>query len=335
MNFIGLIKIFTLFFIVVAGWAVLSGSVDRVEDPYASFRNPFAGSATSSNLYATALFKVLNSYAGWSNAANVLNEVRNPVRTLKIAGPLGLGTCGILYLLANISYFSAATPAEISNSGVTVASFFMLKVFGATAARLLAVLVALSALGNVMTVTFAQSRVNQELAKEGVLPYPKFWASSWPLGSPGAGLLLHYIPSVIVIAAVPFGDAYAFILDVEGYPGSIVNGFVVLGFFWLRYAAPHTHRPFRCWSPVAVFYLVAQVFLLVAPFLRPPGGKGDTSLPYWLYPVVGIVILLGGVVYWAIWFRILPWYRRYTLVPEHERLSDGTRVVVYKKVLKD
>lgn len=210
----------------------------------------------------------------------------------------------------------------------------MLKVFGTHAARALSVLVAISALGNVMTVTFAQSRVNQELAKEGVLPWPKFWASSWPLGSPGAGLLLHFIPSFIVIVAIPFGDAYAFILDVEGYPGSVMNFLVVLGFFWLRYAAPDTHRPFRCWWPVAAFYLAAQVFLLVAPFLRPPGGKGDTSLPYWLYPVVGIVILLGGVVYWAAWWKISPWYKQYTLVPKHERLSDGTRVVVYKKVRK-
>jgi hypothetical protein len=64
MNVIGMIKIFTLLFIVVTGWVVLAGGVKRIEDPKASFRNSFAGSATSGNLYATALFKVLNSYAG-------------------------------------------------------------------------------------------------------------------------------------------------------------------------------------------------------------------------------------------------------------------------------
>lgn len=64
MNVIGVIKIVTLLFIVVTGWVVLSGAVKSVEDPRASFRNSFAGSATSGNLYATALFKVLNSYAG-------------------------------------------------------------------------------------------------------------------------------------------------------------------------------------------------------------------------------------------------------------------------------
>jgi amino acid transporter len=127
-----------------------------------------------------------------------------------------------------------------------------------------------------MTVTFAQSRVNQELAKEGVLPFSKFWASSWPFGSPSAGLLLHFIPSFIVIIAVPFGDAYNFILDVEGYPGSVINFFVVLGFFYLRWKKPHWKRPFKVWWPVAVFYLLVQSFLMTAPFLKP---VSRTNLP--------------------------------------------------------
>lgn len=185
-----------------------------------------------------------------------------------------------------------------------------------------------------MTVTFAQARVNQELAKEGVVPFSKFWASAWPFGSPSAGLLLHFIPSFIIIVAIPFGDAYSFILDVEGYPGSVINLFVVCGFFYLRYAAPDIPRPYRCWWPVAVFYLAAQCFLLVAPFLRPPGGKGDTSLPYWLYPVVGIAILMGGVVWWFFWRKFLPWVGRYDLEPDHDKLTDGTVVVVYRKVKK-
>jgi amino acid transporter len=67
----------------------------------------------------------------------VLNEVKNPVHTVKIAGPLGLLICGLLYLLANVAYFAAATPKEIANSGITVASYFMGKVFGEAAKQAL------------------------------------------------------------------------------------------------------------------------------------------------------------------------------------------------------
>lgn len=69
----------------------------------------------------------------WSNAMYVLNEVKNPVRTIKIAGPVGLTTCGVLYLMANVAYFAAATPSEIAHSGTTVAAYFMDKVFGKSA----------------------------------------------------------------------------------------------------------------------------------------------------------------------------------------------------------
>lgn len=332
MNGLGVIKVGVLVFICVAGWAVLGGAVsDRVPDPRSSFRDPFKGTTGSGYQWATALFKVLDSYSGWSNAAYVLNEVKNPVRTLKIAGPLGLGICGVLYMLANVAYFAAATPAEVAASAQTVASLFMSNVFGTAAKKAIDVLIALSAFGNVMTVTFAQARVNQELAKEGVIPFPQFWASSWPCGAPAAGLLLHWIPSFIIIVAIPFGDAYNFILDVEGYPGSVIDFFVVAGFFWLRYAEPQLNRPFRCWLPVAAFYLVAQAFLMVAPFLRPPGGVGDTSLPYWLYSVVGIIILVVAALYWIIWRLVIPFVGRFRWAPDHERLRDGTAVVVYRK----
>ena len=116
-------------FVVVTGWVVLSGHT-RVADPHANFRNAFQGSSKSGNdvsirflnynflplisrQYATAMFKVIFSYGGWSNVNYVLNNVRNPVRTLKIAGPLGLGICTVLYLLANVAYFRSEFSSQM------------------------------------------------------------------------------------------------------------------------------------------------------------------------------------------------------------------------------
>ena len=76
MNLLGSIKIIVLLFVVTTGWVVLSGKVDKVPDPGASFRAPFAGSATSSNLYATALFKVLNSFSGYVSSYTAYANVR-------------------------------------------------------------------------------------------------------------------------------------------------------------------------------------------------------------------------------------------------------------------
>jgi solute carrier family 7 (L-type amino acid transporter), member 9/15 len=89
------------------------------------------------------MFKVLFAYTGWSNVNYVLNNVRDPIRTLKIAGPLGLGICALMYILANVAYFAAVPKEEILNSGVTVASLFFEKVFGTEAQKALTVFVAL------------------------------------------------------------------------------------------------------------------------------------------------------------------------------------------------
>lgn len=130
---------------------------------------------------------------------------------------MALGSCTILYLLANISYLAVAPVQELKDAGVTIAGLFFKKVFGPSTQRVLSGLIALSALGNVMSVTFAQARINQELAKEGVIPWPKLWASNWPCKSPLGSLVLHFIPSAVIILAPPPGEIYALIIDLEGY----------------------------------------------------------------------------------------------------------------------
>ena len=190
------------------------------------------------------------------------------------------------------------------------------------------VFVALSALGNVMTVTYGHSRVNQEIAKEGVLPLGTFWATTWPIGAPTGGLFLHFIPSIIMITAVPYGDAYNFIIDVEGYPRAIVFLLAGIGLFILRFSSPWKliPRPFKAWSSIAAFFLVAQTFMLVVPFLRPPGGKSDTSQPYWAYPLVGIGVMLFAFLYYLFLVVIAPQVWRYRLDHEIVVLKDGTHV---------
>ncbi|SRR6266446_3256186 len=96
---------------------------------------------------------------------------------------------------------------------------------------------------------YSASRVNQELAKEGIpLPFGnRIWATNWPTqNAPFPGLVVHlistvsnYVPTVsrfffsyfievIVIIAPPLSVAYPFILDVAGYPAQIIDLLVIL-----------------------------------------------------------------------------------------------------------
>ncbi|PPQ87635.1 hypothetical protein CVT25_011475 [Psilocybe cyanescens] len=156
---------------------------------------------------------VIWSYAGFSNVNYALAEVKNPQRVIRVAGPLAIGVVTILYL-ANVAYFAGATKEEITISVWLVAALLPKNIYGETAQQALSVFVALSALGNVLSVSFSQGRVNQELGREGILPFTRIWSSNKPFNAPLGGLALHWLICIIVIFALPPGDAYNFILNV-------------------------------------------------------------------------------------------------------------------------
>jgi amino acid transporter len=130
------------------------------------------GSVWNWGIISTAMFKVSYSYAGLSNVNNVLNEVKNPVKTLKSAATTALITSCILYLLVNIAYFLVVPIEDIKNSGELIAALFFERVFGANVGRvLLPLAIATSAAGNVMVVTFSHVSVISNLVSRGVLTW--------------------------------------------------------------------------------------------------------------------------------------------------------------------
>lgn len=133
-----------------------------------------------------------------------------------------------------------------------------------------------------------QARLNQEIAKQGFLPWSHILSSSKPFNSPLGGLFVHYVPSLLVIALPPQGDVYNFILDVEGYPAQVFALAITIGLLLLRYREPLRKRPFKAWLPAVWLRAIVCVALLIAPFVPPPGRKGDVHFSYATYAIVGI-----------------------------------------------
>lgn len=195
INVLGIFKVVILLFIVFSGFAALAGR-KRVPDT-GNFTDAFDLSEADRwggggvYQYASALLRVIYSYKGWENANYVLSEVKSPKRTLGLAAPIAIGGVTTLYVLANVAYFAAIPKDQLANSDVIVAGVFFTNVFGDSAgARVLPVFVCLSNLGNVLAVSFAHARLNQEMAKEGMLPFSRFWASNKPFNTPAASVSL-------------------------------------------------------------------------------------------------------------------------------------------------
>ena len=145
----------------------------KIDKPH-NFDNAFAGTTGSAYGVVTALYNVIWSYIGYSNANYALSETKNPVRTLKIAAPTALISVAVIYMFVNVSlsiillvpaltptqiaYFAAVPKDEILSSGRILAASYFRNVFGNKAERALSVFVALSAFGNVLSVIFSQGR---------------------------------------------------------------------------------------------------------------------------------------------------------------------------------
>ncbi|KAK3372991.1 amino acid permease-domain-containing protein [Lasiosphaeria ovina] len=319
-NVLGTIKIVIILIIVVAGWVALAGHIKLPEDekPH-NFANAFEGTTGSAYGVVTALYNVIWSYIGYSNANYALGETRNPARTLKIAAPLAIGVISILYMFVNIAYFAAVPKEEILRARRLVAASLFRNVLGAGAERALSVFVALSAFGNVLSVIFSQGRLVQELGRQGILPFSNFWASNLPFNAPLAGLFEHWAICVITILAPPPGDAYNFILNLISYPLAIVNTFLSAGLIYMYFhrVSYNWYPPVSATLPVVVFFMLSNIYLIIAPFVPPEDGQNIyESLPYWIHCVVGFAIIAAGGLYWLTWAVILPKLFKYELIQE-------------------
>ncbi|KAK3377441.1 amino acid permease-domain-containing protein [Podospora didyma] len=319
-NLLGWVKIGLVVFMVFTSIAVvISGSVYKPSSGQtlhgvsdlrpAGFPTTWAGlwegSVWNWGIVSTALFKIFYSYAGLQNVNNVLNEVRDPVRTLRSAATTALVTACLLYFLVNVAYFLVVPLDEIKESGELIAALFFERIFGPTFGRVfLPVAVAISAAGNVIVVTFALARLNQEIARQGFLPFGDFLSSSRPFGAPLGGLIVHYIPSVVVIS-IPAQNIYSFILNVEGYPAQFFVLATSFGLIWLRTERPDLKRPYKAFLPAVWFRILLSLALIVAPFVPHEGESGSDHF------------IIFALVYWLFLAVLLPKWGHY-------RLEEGT-----------
>ncbi|KAL4984287.1 amino acid/polyamine transporter I [Aspergillus falconensis] len=334
-NLLGIVKLVIIIFVIVTGWVALAGHA-KVETPH-NFRNAFEGTTGSGYGVVMALYNVIWSFIGYSNANYALSETKNPERTLKIAAPVAIGSVGILYMLCNIAYFAAVPKDQFLASGNIVAATFFGNMFGSRAERVMSVFVALSAFGNVLSVIFSQGRIVQELGREGVLPFSKFWASNKPFKSPAAGLFEHWVVSVIIMLAPPPGDAYNFLVNLISYPLAIVNVFVSAGLVYIYLTKeknfPNWAPGIRATLPVTIFFCLSNIYLVVAPYIPPSAGQSVyEELPYYLHCVVALGIFALGAVYYLVWAVAMPRLGGYVLVKETVVDADGWSRSVFTKM---
>ncbi|KAL4783121.1 amino acid permease-domain-containing protein [Aspergillus varians] len=337
-NGVGIVKICTLLFVIITGFVVLGGNT-RVENPTANFKNAFSGSSNATAYgFTTALYRIIFSYGGYNNAFNVANEVKNPVKSLKIYATAALTSVYVLYMFANVAFFAAVSKEEIETADLNTASLFFQRVFGdGHSIRGLNFLIALASFGNMIAVIIGLSRRLRECGRQGVLPWTTFWVSTKPFGTPLGPYAVIWFLTALMILAVPAGDAFTFVNDLNTIPNATFNLAMALGIYIVRYRRRKANLPepqFKAWNVVIMFNILIQLYLLVMPWYPPEGGRngGDVSFWYATYAVTGIAILVACAIYYFFWAFLIPKWKGYQLRQELINLDNGVQSNRLKKV---
>ncbi|KAK8015451.1 amino acid transporter [Apiospora arundinis] len=333
-NAIGIVKLITLVFIAVTGLVILGGHT-QVPDPKEHFANSLQGAATPYGI-TIALYRIIYSYGGWSNAFNVANEIKNPVAQIKRNGTISILIVTMLYILANVAYVAAVGKEKLKDSGTIAATLFFRAVFGESrAVQGLNFLIALSSFGNLLASMLGAARMLRECGRQGVLPCTQFWVSTKPFNTPLGPYLLDWGLTAIVILAIPAGDAFNFVADLALYPGAAFSFMAAVGLYIVRRRRSRAGLPrpqFKAWHPVIIFNILVHLYLLVMPWYPPADGKADVSFWYGTYIVTGLGILAACGTYYGVWVHAIPRWRRYKLRQVVADFGNGAQACKVVKV---
>lgn len=276
---------FCAFFFSKGDWLhyALSGAGGLCEAVPASTRGGLAG-------IGAATIGALWGFQGWALFAPMAGEVRDPQRNIPRAFVLAVAVVGALYLFANASYFYSLTPLEVASVPITssVATETLTRMFGASAAALMAAGMLISSFGALHTGMAPFMRVPYAMAKDGL--YFRFLDRLSAKGVPvRAGIYAAALASLLALTG-----NYDRLTDYAVFSLWLFYGLTASCLIVLRRKQPDAPRPFRVPGyplvPV-VFCLVTLTLLLNTLYTQPAQS------------LAGLAIIAAGLPFYWYWTR--------------------------------
>lgn len=249
------------------GWIIVAGLSHF--DASQAFSFPPAAFTLSKNFFlglGSAMLIATYDYWGYYNVAFLGDEVKDPGRTIPRASLLSICLVGCLYVVMNVSILGVVPWQEITQSGQSngslyVISIFMRKIYGPWAANLATGLVMWTAFASVFSLMLGYSRVPYAAALDG--NYFQAFARLHPVGR------FPYV-SLLVLALV--AALFCFLSLADVIAGLVVIRIMLqflvqaIGLIVLRIRRPDLPRPFRMWLyPLpALMALIGFLFVLIS-----------------------------------------------------------------------
>ena len=190
---------------------------------------------------AISLVFVMYAYTGWNAATYIVNEVKDPKKTVPRALLLGTALVMVLYVGLNAAFLYSTPMAAMENKpevGLVAAQ----NIFGDTGGRFMASLICLGLISALSAMTWAGPRVAQVMGEDyRVL---RFLAVKSKAGIPAVAVLWQAAIVFVLLFTTSFKDVLVFVEFLLLLSAVLT----VAGVIWLRYREPDLERPLKTWG---------------------------------------------------------------------------------------
>jgi APA family basic amino acid/polyamine antiporter len=230
--------------------------------------------------FGVALIAVLWAYEGWHVVSFVAAEVEDPARNLPRSLAVGTATTALVYIMANIAYYSVL-PREGIAASQRVAAAAMTEVMGPAAGTAISLLIITSIFGAINGMTLTGPRVYWAMAKDGLF-FHSFSRINQRYHTPVIALVFQGAWSCALALLGTFQQLFTYVI----FTAWIFYGLTVAAVIVLRWREPKQPRPFLCPG----YPVVPGAFALAALgiFLSTIVADGK-------HAAIGIALVLAGL----------------------------------------
>ena len=228
----------------------------------------------------------------WNNVTFIAGEIKNPKRNIPLSLFWGVLIVTVIYILANLVYINllpvqgSPEASDVIGRGIQFASSDRVgvaaasRIFGSSAAFIMAVLIMVSTFGCNNGLILSGARVYYAMGNDGL--FFKKVAKLNKYSVPGVALIIQCIWASMLCLSGKYND----LLDYVVFAVLLFYILTIIGLFILRIKKPEIPRPYKAFGyPVLpAIYIILALALCVDLLIYKPN-----------YTWPGIIIVLIGI----------------------------------------
>ncbi|HEU4621507.1 MAG TPA: amino acid permease [Burkholderiaceae bacterium] len=248
-----------LLLVAIAGLFLVSGTGALSSTPV----HDVTATPPMPSMFGLAMVFVLLTFGGWNEAAYVSAEVRDAKRNIVRALVLSIVLLTALYLVVVWAYWRGLGLEGMAKSNAVAADLLRLA-FGERGAKLVSIMVAVSALTSINATMIVGARTNFAVGRD----WPVLaWLGQWngARGTPSRGLLVQSAAALVlvIVGASAVGGGFKAMVEFTAPVFWLFFLLSGISLFVLRHTAADTPRPFR----VPLYPVVPALFCASCAFM--------------------------------------------------------------------